>query len=96
MSPPIRKQVVCTLFDPALRKPTPDRLLKRSLPSPLGPLPPSLLLFYTNSHRQQSQVRTLRNTLLSARTKNILKTTTLLPVNRLIRRLHTFLRVGDR
>jgi len=94
MSPPIRKQVVCALFDPAHRKPTPNRLSKKSLPSPLGPPPPSLLPFYTNSHRQQSRMQTHRNTPLSTRTKNTLKTPALPPVNRLIKFLHTFHRVG--
>ena len=96
MSPPIRKQVVCSPFDPALQKPTPNRLSKKSSPSPLGPLPRSSSPFYTNSHHQQSQIQTHRNMPLSTRTKNSLETKPSPPMNRLIRRPHTFLRAGDR
>lgn len=56
MSPPIRKQVVCVLTNPAFRMPIPNRLSKKSLPFPRGQLPLSLLLSYTNSHRRRSQL----------------------------------------
>lgn len=50
MSPPIRKQVVSTISNPPFRKLTPIRSSKRNSPFLPGPLPHSLLLFYTSSH----------------------------------------------
>ena len=57
MSPPIRRQVVCVLTNPAFRNPIPNRLSKKNLPSPRGQLPLSLLPSCTNFHRQRSQMR---------------------------------------
>lgn len=73
LSPPIRKQVVCGLTNPAFRKPIPDRLSKKNLPFPRGQLPLSLLPFYTGSRRQRSQTRVRRDILHSIRTRNTLK-----------------------
>jgi len=95
MSPPIRKQVVCALTSPALRKLISNRLSKKSLPSPQGPLPLSLLPSYTNSHRHRSQMRTQRNIPRSTRMRNAPRTTTCLLAYRLIRRPRIFLKVGD-
>lgn len=95
MSPPIRKQVVSALADPAFPRPTAIRLSKRSSPFPLGPRPLSLLPPCTNSHHQLTQVRAYRNTHRLTRTKSVVETATRSMVNRPTGRLRTLPKVGD-
>lgn len=91
LSPPIRKQVVRVPINPAFRMLIPNRLSKKSLPFPQGQPPLSLLPSSTNFHHQWSQQQVQRNILRSTPTR----TTTQLPVNRLIVHLHTFPGAGD-